>query len=301
MNLELRHIRCFCAVAEELHFTRAAKRMNVAQPALSRTIAQVEDIVGVPLFERTNRHVALTPAGNAFYDSCGEIERSVSQSIVQAQKAGAGNKGRLVVGYTDFAITGLLPQILKQFRQTFPDVEVDTVHGFTVTQLEKLDSNELDIGFITGPMHKHDYATRTVQSDRLMVLLHENHPLAEQKEIQLESLCNEKFILGTDYGWRHYLDHLHGIFRSSGFSPNVVQQAYNSEGIFGLVACEMGITVYPACARNYHREGVIMRELAGTKQTIPTQAIWRDRDMLPVVKIFVEFLSTIDFLAADFK
>ncbi len=295
MNLELRHIRCFCAVAEELHFTRAAKRLNVAQPALSRSIAQVEEIVGVPLFNRTNRHVSLTPAGNAFYDSCGEIENSVNRSIVQAQKAGAGNKGRLVVGYTDFAITGPLPQILKQFRLTFPDVEVETVHGFTVTQLEKLESNTLDVGFITGPMNKQGYSTQTVQSDKLMVMLYENHPLADQQEIQLESLCDEKFIMGTDYGWRHYLDHLYGIFRRHGFSPNVVQQAYNSEGIFGLVACEMGITVYPECARNYHRAGVVMRKLAGTNRTIPTQAIWRDSDMLPVARVFTEFLKDFDF------
>ena len=291
MHIGMRHIRYFAAVAEELHFRRAAERLNVSQPALSRAIRHIEAEIGVSLFERSNRHVALTHAGATFLRGCSTALAYMDGAIDQAQKTSTGEKGHLVVGYTDIAIAGGLPQILKSFRQRYPEVTLEPRHDFTQAQLSDLESGILDFGFVTGPVARDGLDSLAVQHDGFMVVLYGSHPLVREREIPLAALAEEPFVLGATSNWTHYHDHLYRLCREAGFEPQVVQSASNSEGIFGLIACEMGISIQAAVIENCLRKGLETRPLKGCTATVPTVAAWNSATLSPVKQRFIDHLA----------
>ncbi|HIC81975.1 MAG TPA: LysR family transcriptional regulator [Kiloniellaceae bacterium] len=291
MHIGMRHIRYFAAVAEELHFRRAAERLNVSQPALSRAIRHIEQEIGVSLFERSNRHVALTRAGATFLRGCSAALVYMDGAVEQAQKTATGEKGHLVVGYTDIAIAGRLPQILKSFRQRYPEVTLEPRHDYTRAQLNAVESGALDVGFVTGPVAEEGLDSLAVQHDGFIVVLYGTHPLAKQREIALADLAGEPFVLGTSANWTYYHDHLYRLCRAAGFEPRVVQSASNSEGIFGLIACEMGISVQATSIENCLRKGLKTRPLKDCTATVPTVAIWNRNTLSPVKQRFVDFLG----------
>lgn len=290
MRFGIRHVKHFKAVAEELHYSRAAKQLNIAQPALSRSIKHLEGQIGVQLLERNNRKVSLTNAGKVFLEGCRTLIDSMEGTVVQTRKASIGEAGHLIVGYTDFAISGVIPGILRDFRKLYPNISMEPVHGFTRSQLASLESDKLDLGFVTGPIERPGYKTITVQQDSFEAVFYENHPLAQKDSVELAELAEEPFILGSLPEWEHYHDHLSRICRAAGFVPKVVQSAFNIDGILGLVACEMGITIQPACMRNYFRRGLLIRPIHGIGDTVPTIAIWKDRDELSTQQTFARFL-----------
>lgn len=290
MRFGIRHIRHFVAVAEELHFRRAAERLNIAQPALSRSIKHLERQTDLQLLERNNRNVRLTNAGHVFLSGCHTMLDVMEGTVQQARKASLGEVGHLVIGYTDFAISGCLPRILQEFHQLQPDITIEPIHGVTSTQLEDLNSQKLDFGFIVGPIDRVGYNTTVVQDERYVAVLYENHPLAKKHELSLSELADEPFILGSPNSWQHFHDHLFRICREAGFVPRMVQQAFNSEGIFGLISCEMGITIHTECANNFLRKGLVVIPIRDITATLPTVAIWRNNENSPAREIFGNFL-----------
>jgi len=291
MIIETRHIRYFIAVAEELHFRRAAERLGLAQPALSRAIKQLEHVVGTELFTRTNRRVELTAAGAVFLDGCRRSMSAIERSAERALQAKDGKIGHLSIGYTDFAISGILPEIIEQFRRELPGVTIDFVHMFTEPQIEALRRQTINFGFLTGPLEVAGYAHLPVQQDRLVVALPKNHPLATQDEIAVTDLAEQPFIMGMPREWRHFNAHLNNLFRRAGISPRIVQEAFNSEGIFGLVAANMGITILTESSLNYFRRGLIMRPLADNHPRVSTEAVWNPHFITPTMKLFIELLD----------
>ena len=291
MHFGLRHIRYFTAVAEELHFRRAAERVNIAQPALSRSIKHLEQQIGVKLLERNNRNVKLTHAGKVFLSSCHTIMDAMEGAVTQTRKANIGKVGHLIIGYTDFAISGNLPQILQDFREAYPEITIEPVHGFTHNQAEELKSEKIDFGFFTGPCNYSDISSINVQNDSYVAVLYENHPLAKKESVTLKELSMEPFILGSPEGWKNYLDHLLRVCGNAGFTPNIVQQAFNSEGIFGLIACEMGITIHSSTAHAYRRKGLVVKPIKNLNETFPTVAAWKNENISQVRQLFVEFLQ----------
>ncbi|NIA67994.1 LysR family transcriptional regulator [Pelagibius litoralis] len=291
MHIGMRHIRYFVAVAEELHFRRAAERLNISQPALSRAIRHIETEVGVQLFERSNRHVALTYAGANFLRGCSTALTYMDGAIDQAQKATTGEKGHLVIGYTDIAIAGRLPQILKSFRQRYPEVTLEPRHDYTEAQLKDLEAGALDFGFVTGPMLQPGLDSLAVQHDGFIVILYASHPLVKEREIALDALAGEPFVLGTTSNWTYYHDHLYRLCRDAGFQPDVVQTASNSEGIFGLIACEMGISIQAKAIENCLRRGLETRPLKDCAVTVPTLAAWNRETLTPVKQRFIDHLA----------
>ena len=210
--------------------------------------------------------------------------------VIQTRKADAGEAGHLIIGYTDFAISGLMPAILRDFRKQYPDISIEPVHGFTSTQLDHLEQGKLDVGFITGPFESSGYQSVTIQQDSYVAVVYENHPLAQKKYIKLSELAGESFILGSSAGWEHYHDHLFRLCRKAGFKPNIVQTAFNVEGIFGLVACEMGITIQPVCVNENLRKGLVARPIKGVKSVVPTMAIWKEEQEASPRQTFAQFL-----------
>ena len=290
MNFGLRHIRYFAAVAEELHFRRAAERLNVAQPALSRSIKHLEAQLGVQLLDRSNRRVRLTHVGEVFLAGCRDVLDAMEGAIARTNKATTGELGHLVVGYTDFAICGELPAILRDFHERHPDITMEPVHGFTSGQLERLKTGKLDFGFLTGPIHHPEFASVTVQNDPFVAVLYDNHPLADRNGVDLRELAGEPFVLGNPSGWQHFNDHLFRICHHAGFAPEIAQHAFNSEGIFGLIACEMGITIHTTCAENILRKGLVLQPIRNVDATLPTIAVWRNSGVTLTQQLFAEFL-----------
>ncbi|WP_108881816.1 LysR substrate-binding domain-containing protein [Anderseniella sp. Alg231-50] len=290
MKFGLRHMRYFIAVAEELHFRRAAERLGVAQPALSRAIQHLELELGIVLFERSNRQVALTSAGREFLNGSRGIMNAVDHTVENARQVHSGQKGTLRIGYTDFAIAGALPNLLRAFRKDQPGITLQPHHDVTRTQLEKLDAGLLDIGFVTGPVSIEGYMQILVQKDRFVCFVHENHPLAGRKSIELAELANEEFVHGPYRDWEHFYSYLMPLCREAGFMPNIVQEAFNSDGILGLVASGMGITILTESSQSTAINGLKSIPVDHVAQRLDTVAIWNGNSKDHCTGQLVEFL-----------
>ena len=291
MNIDLRHLRCFVAVAEELHFRRAAEILNIAQPALTRTINNLEEEIGMELFERTTRKVKLTPAGCILLEGSRDVQNSLRLAIDRTRQSQTGEIARLVIGYTDFAINDELPNIISSFRSNFPGVTIEPRHGFTINQLIDIEKDILDLGFVTGPVFAPNLDALKINDNSYIAVLPKIHYLAKLETIPISLLAKENFVLGSEEEWKHYHDHLYRLCRSSGFEPHVVQRAFNIEAIFGLVACGMGITVQPMCMENFIRKDLVIRPIIESGHQVPTMAIWNKNALTPAKQNFIDHLK----------
>src|SRR5687767_13126534 len=261
LRFDLRQVRAFLRVAEALHFGRAAEQLAMTAPALSRTIRDLEEAVGVALFERSTRRVRLTPAGAAFAAECQLAMGHLQLAANAAKGAAEGQSGRLRVGYMDFAINGRLPQILQAFRAAVPGVTVDLEYLPTAAQHRALLEGRIDIGFMIGAFPSHRMSNLLVDEDDFVVMLPEGHRLARRESLKLSDLADEPFVIGTDETFSSFRKVFFDLCHRAGFVPRVVQEASNSSGIFGLVAAGAGITVYAGCARNVRRTGVVVKPM----------------------------------------
>jgi DNA-binding transcriptional LysR family regulator len=286
IRIELRHVEAFLALARALHFSRAARALNVSQPALSRTIGTLEDSIGVPLFVRTTRQVDLTEAGRAFMLSAPSILEALQKSVADARRAAAGETGRLAVGYMDFAINGPLPSLLQQFRKTAPGIAVDLSYMPTNAQREALFDGRLDIGFMIGPLAAEGVTTQAVDDAALVALLPRTHRLARRQTITIDQLAREAWVLGAADPWQAFRTIVFDCCAKHGFAPNVVQEATNSDGVFGLVAAGVGVSLYSDSAANLRRKGIVVKEVTASPRIL-TIAAWRTDNANPARARFV--------------
>jgi DNA-binding transcriptional LysR family regulator len=274
MNIELRHIHAFVTVARELHFRRAAQMLNLGQPALSRYIKYLEQEVGVTLLARTTRSVQLTEAGRAFL---AEVELALDHISVApkvALHAAEGRIGHITVAYNDFAISGPLPHFLQRFRQEFPKVHVELIYLPTAQQKKAILEGRIDVGFLIGPFLGREVECRLVAREKLYVVLPRDHALAGQSGIRIEELASEPFVLGSEDSWEAFRPLLTEICAGAGFVPNVVQEAATSDGILGLVAANLGVTIYPECVRAFQRENVKILPITNVERQVDTLMAW---------------------------
>jgi DNA-binding transcriptional LysR family regulator len=290
MQSDLRQIRYFIATAEELHFRRAAERLGIAQPALSRAIRKLEIELGVTLFRRTNRSVRITEAGKIFFEGCRIIVNAVERTIEETRRADDGRKGTLRIGYTDMAIAGVLPGLLKEFREQQPDITLKPQHGVTVTQLNKIDEGDLDVGFVTGPISKEGYDQRIIQSEAMLCVCVDHHPFAKRQSIQISDLANEDFVHGSSKDWEHFYDYLIPICRRAGFVPRIVQEAFNTAGILGLVACGMGVTVLTEQVCSSLSPDLAAIPIRDVSERLVTSAVWNTDSKTGPIGFFVDYL-----------
>lgn len=286
-------MRYFLAVAEELSFRRAADRLSVAQPAISRAIQSLEADLGVRLFTRDNRNVRLTDAGQVFRQGSIDVLSSIERMVEKTQQANEGHSGALRIGYTDSAITGIMPSLLKAFQDRWPDVALLPMHDYTGGQLSKLDKGELDIGFVTGPIRQPGYGQVPVHSEKFVCVAYSDHPLAGRSSIRVEELADENFVHGPPHEWAHFYAYLIPMCQRFGFIPRVVQEAFNTAGILGLVASGMGITILGENATVAVSPGLSVIPLEDVAIELQTIAIWKSEDQSNTVKLFVEFLNEI--------
>ena len=291
--MEMRHLRCFIAVAEELHFGRAAVRLRLSQPPVSLAIKELETELGLRLFERSSRQIALTPGGEqALRDARAVLARTESLRT-HARDAASGQAGTLAIGFISLAACSFLPGALRQFTLDFPGVRV-ALHESTSDQiLRDLEAGTLDVGCIFAwPQLPAMLAWRTTCLDPLVVALPESHPCARDATVALEDLAGEQFLCFERRFGPTMFDTVVSTCMRHGFSPRIFP-ARQMPTIVSLVAGGIGVALVPSCVRVLGREGVAYRPLrggAGPRAEIETGVAWRADDDAPTVRAFVDLL-----------
>lgn len=282
--IDLRQLRRFVAVAEELHFGRAARRLGLSQPPLSMEIRALEGEIGAALFSRTQRKVALTTAGATLL---GEARRLLAQAeavVIQTRRAARGEVGRLAIGFVSTADYSLLPPLIRRFRARHPDIALTLTEATGDRQLTLLAAGELDLGLLIGSVASHELASRPVYREALIVALPTAHRLARRgTPVDAAALADDGLILFPRPLAPTLHDRVIGVCQQAGFTPRIAQEAVQMQTILGLVAAGLGIALVPACMANLRRAGVVYARLRRPGDAIETCAAWRRDDASPVL------------------
>lgn len=257
--MELRHLRYFIAVAEELNFTRAAARLHIGQPPLSQQIKALEEELGVRLFERSKRRVALTEAGERFLAGAYRLLADAEQAVEGARRAARGESGELRVAFTSSVpFTALLPGLIRAYRQRRPDVTLTLREMFTSDQYVALEAGEVDLGFVrySGLPAPPGIAVREIRHDPLRLVIHAGHPLAEREMVALADLRGEGFITYPRGAGTGLTALLRQLCLAAGFEPRIVQEAGEATTQIGLVAAGLGVALLPSPLECVRIEGV---------------------------------------------
>lgn len=292
MPVEMRHIRAFQAVAKELSFRHASEHLGITQPALSRTVKELEDTIRVRLFERTTRVVGLTEPGRIFRKRTAHLIEEVDHAVSLAQRSDNGLVGELRVGFNDHAITGLLPEVVRRLRATYPDVEVTLIGGSTPMMQEMVLDGEIDIGFCTGQYSHVDLDHIVVRKERVVCVLPASHSLAKARRISVTELAGEPFIMGRWATWKTFNRLVQDYCSSHGVMQRVIQEAADSNGIIGLVAAGMGVTLFVDSTWLRALNEVAVRPLRERPPQFHTIATWR-RDRRSRSATIDHFVDTI--------
>jgi DNA-binding transcriptional LysR family regulator len=293
--MDLKQLRCFIAVAEELHFGRAAERLHMAPPALSRQIRLLENELDVRLFSRTTRIVTMTRAGTVFVDEARDILSRTQRAAHTVQDA-ARNAGEVLrIGALDTAAAGLLPEVLVRFRRDHPAIEIQLTEATTSRQLQGLVTGRLDIGFLRPPVVEADLEWEFLLQEQLLVAIPSSHPLASQNQISLRSIMKEPLILPAKRTRPCTYNLVMRYFDDFGLLPNVVQEATEKQTIISMVAAGMGIALVPEWVEKLQMAGVVYRPLDYVlADPVPPEALlgvcWRRHQNLEARDRFLAYL-----------
>lgn len=291
--MELRHLKYFLAVAEELHFGRAAARLYIAQPPLSQQIKQLENEIGVRLFNRTKRTVELTEAGKVFQREAYAVLERLDKGIVKAQQAARGEAGWLSIGFVSSINYEILPNVLREFRRQCPDVEIFLQEMHNPEQNQSLLEKRIHIGFARLPSESDSLISKVVAREPLIVALPASHKLAASKDLKLQDLTDEPFIIFSQSRPSPFYEFVVRLCAESGFQPNIVQQVGEIQTALGLVAAEIGVTLVPDSTHNLHREGVVYKNLTEPQPVIEMTMQYRKDENSPVVARFLEVIQAL--------
>ena len=273
----LARLSCFIAVAEELHFGRAAERLHMTQPPLSRQIQQLETELGVQLIDRTTRSVTLTPAGVAFLPDARRILQLAESAALTVRRVPAGDLGTVVVGFTAASAHAVLPRLLEQTRSILPDVKLELREMVSSVQVEALMSGEIDLGMARPPLKRPGIVSRPLLHEQLVAALPAGHPLTEQaRELTLNDLDGQDFVMYSPVQARYFNELLISTFTIAGASPRYVQYVTQVHTMLVLVRTGIGIALVPASAATLHPDGVVFRTIGAFRERpVELDAVWR--------------------------
>ncbi|MDO5701516.1 MAG: LysR family transcriptional regulator [Bowdeniella nasicola] len=293
--MELRHINGFVAVAQELHFGRAAARLHIAQPALSQQIAALERMLGVTLFERSTRSVRLSPAGETFLPLAQRILLDV-ETAVRAVKSGGDLVGRVTIGFAGVSAHVVLPRLARAVRKQHPGIHLRLVgQVYSGEAVNRVAEGTIDLGLVRLPVKRAGLATYTLQRERLLAALPADHRLADREEIDLTELAQEPFVSFPGMGgsaMRAALDH---VMQEVGTTPEIVQEAPDSLTILDLVAAGVGVTLTVSSVESRQRSSseVVFVPLTGGGPIIESAMAWREDNDSPALKAVLDVVRDV--------
>jgi DNA-binding transcriptional LysR family regulator len=292
--VELRLWRQFLAVAEELHFGRAAARLHMTQPPLTQAIAQLERLLGVRLFDRTKRSVQLTAAGQALLPQARDLLARAQALPAQARAAADGALGRLRLAFVSTVGFAQLPQWVRAFRAQYPQVQLDLIEATGDVQLPALERGDIDAGFL---LHSPDFAPAgfshlRIAREPLVLAVPEMHPLAVASKLSLAPVLQEPLVMFPRRILPSLHDALFAMYHAGGSEPRIAQEAIQMQTIVNLVSAGLGVAWVPDSVRQFQRSGVVYRQLGGRQAAaVPgceTSLVWRTAT--PALERFIEAL-----------
>ena len=287
-DIELRHLRYFVAVAEELHFGRAALRLHLAQPPLSQQIRKLEELLGYALFVRTSRSVALTSAGEALLHRAQRTLRNVQRDLDETRNIGRGEVGSLHIGFVGSGVLTTLPAIFSAYREAFPGVRLHLYESFTARVLEGLENGTLDAGILRDGDPADGIDVATIYSEPFVAVLPATHPRARQKSIAPASLRGEPFVYYPATAGHRAYEKPFSLFEEHGFRPQIVQEASHWLTILRLIGAGFGVSIAPACIREIASKEVVCLPLRGTSLVSTMELAWRHGETRPIVQQFLQ-------------
>ena len=272
---ELRQLRHFIAVAESLHFGRAAATLHISQPPLLRSIQDLEQRLGAMLLERTRRRVELTPAGTRFLEEAKRLLVLLERAVLDAGSMAAGDSGRLRLGFVSLADYGVLPGLLKAYKAAKPGISLALREMLSPEQAAALTAGELEFGLLLPPVAG-DLEHVVVQRERFVAALPSEHRLARKRgRLAMRELAQESFVMVPRAIAPGLYDIVAGLAARAGFSPRVAQEAIQMQTVVSLVSSGLGVAIVPASVANLGRRGVAYRELADSHPRLDLWLAWR--------------------------
>jgi DNA-binding transcriptional LysR family regulator len=288
--MELRQLRYLQALAEELHFGRAAQRLGIAQPALTQQIQTLERDLGAKLFQRTKRSVHLTVAGRLTLEQAIRTLEQAERTATVARKAGRGEQGSVVIGFVgSAAFSGTLSKIIFDYRKTNPDIQLH-LHELDISQqVEDVHNGRIDVGFIRPPVLRWpDGVTSLILSrEPVIIALPKGHPLSRRSAVPVAALANESFIATQFQEGVGFYAQVAAICRAGELTPRITQRGRQFGAIASLVGAGLGVAFVPDSVRNLRLPNVVYRPLAGAKGTTDLALVFRRSEQAPAVVSFI--------------
>ncbi len=290
-QLEFRHLKYFLAVAEELHFRKAAERLYISQPGLSRQIKQMEIDLGVQLFERHNRKVVLTKAGTYLKNELSIHLKQLDDILNHAQLLHQGKKGQLKLGYVGSAMRHIIPELLLHYRNKSPDIVFNLKEMDNQKQVEDLINYKIDLGFVRLEHVPSSIEKQIILRENFCLVLPETHDLNVSNFKDLGQLKNESFILfDPEYSESYYNKVLH-VFQDSGFTPIISHLTIHASSIYKLVSHRFGISIVPKSLTSKHIQGVKFIELTTIPQKTNLSVIWNKNNRNPLLTTILDLIN----------
>jgi DNA-binding transcriptional LysR family regulator len=291
--MELRHLRYFLAVAQTLNFTKAAEHLHMAQPPLSRQIRELEDELGVELFDRRGKRVTLSSAGMVFADRAQRILASADAAVIDSQRAARGEIGRLAVGFFEHIAYTLLPALIREFQQRFPDVSIELRWFTAAEQFNALARGEVDVAFVRAVPPDTELRSTMILREPFVVALAKDNPLATKRTISIVDCANMRVInyrkdVAPDY---HAI--INQLCALGGFSPSPLFEMGQIYASLGLVSSGFGIALVPASVQHVHMDNVVYRPLRERQAVSELQLAWTNPSPPAVLSAFVELAREI--------
>ncbi|MBJ6367769.1 LysR family transcriptional regulator [Snuella sedimenti] len=290
-QLEYRHLRYFLAVAEDLHFRKAAERLFISQPGLSRQIKQMEEDLEIKLFDRHNRRVVLTKAGEYLKEAIERNLKELDHILDHAKLLHDGTGGNLRVGYVGSAMHQVIPNLLLQFKERHPNIIFSLKEMDNQKQVKDLLSLDIDLGFVRLDRVPKGLEIHPVLEDVFCLVLPKNHLVSVDNFKDLSQLKNEPFILFDASYSPSYYEKVMQIFDDSGFSPQVSHNTIHASSIYRLVENNLGLSIVPKSLQQGYNMGVKFIDLNKISQRAILSVIWNKENRNPVLKKTIELLT----------
>jgi DNA-binding transcriptional LysR family regulator len=289
---ELAQLRCFVAVAEELHFGQAGVRLNMTQPPVSRQIQLLEHRLEVRLFDRTSRTVRLTPAGNRFLPEARRLLRLAEDATLIAQRTARGEFGAVTIGFTAVSGYHFLPMLLTALARLAPGIDPILMEMISADQLEALGAGRIDVGLVRPPFQRRDLHAQCAQREPLLLAVPDGHPLAEKATLSIQDLDAQPLIAYSPTESRYFHDLLAVIVREANILPRYVQYLSQIHSMLGLVDAGLGVALVPASAANLHFRNVVLRPIRiDPARLAEVHLVWRADNRNPAIAALRKVLA----------